>query len=440
MLENSVETLRALLDDKDKVAADEDDEDNFLPMRRMDSETVHRKGVEARSDELVWLRQVVSSIPESILGRLVAHRGFHHIEDRNDKRPLENSLSAYEIAWTCGIHLCECDIALTKDEKIDLAHDEDFQRLALESGSDKAAKRVSDLTFRELLSMPLVSGIRPPLLIDVLRSAHAISETSKLIIEIKPGNPTAASALARLLLRHEDLADCVAMIMSFDSVIMHRLHAELNGSSLGMPKTFSSTVSLNGQLTSNHRRYASFDHFGTMGNLTPKSSFSVSSREELIGLDLNGSANDLVPSQLEFGEQVNGTSNPYPSEHNSGPPLKPRPKLMLLTVSDEPKHPCEMQVGVDNLAPAESWLKTGDGGSLDGVYLQFQKSMKTPEGAAALQEFSQRHLVGIWGYSGKDPDDFETFNFLVQEGNVSFVNTDLPGHFRKGVFKRSGTL
>ena len=31
-------------------------------------------------------------------------------------RPLENSLSAYEVAWSAGVRLCECDIALTADE------------------------------------------------------------------------------------------------------------------------------------------------------------------------------------------------------------------------------------------------------------------------------------------------------------------------------------
>ena len=84
-------------------------------------------------------------------------------------------------------------------------------------------------------------------------------------------------------------------------------------------------------------------------------------------------------------------------------------------------------------------IQGNGGGSLDGVYLQYQSDMMTPEGAGALSELSRRHTVGVWAYSGKDPDDFETFHWLVQKGNVTFVNTDLPGHFRRGVFKRSTT-
>jgi hypothetical protein len=56
--------------------------------------------------------------------------------------------------------------SLTKDEKLVLAHDDDFSRLALDK--DLPHKQVRDLTFRELISLPLKSGIRPPLLIDVL--------------------------------------------------------------------------------------------------------------------------------------------------------------------------------------------------------------------------------------------------------------------------------
>ena len=60
---------------------------------------------------------------------LVSHRGFHSVHDLSDVRPLENSLMAYEAAWSSGIHLCECDIRLTKDERIILAHDDNFARL-----------------------------------------------------------------------------------------------------------------------------------------------------------------------------------------------------------------------------------------------------------------------------------------------------------------------
>ena len=60
--------------------------------------------VESRGEELEWLHRVVASVPSNYIGRLVAHRGFHHVGDREDKRPLENSLAAYELG-TCIIYM-----------------------------------------------------------------------------------------------------------------------------------------------------------------------------------------------------------------------------------------------------------------------------------------------------------------------------------------------
>jgi hypothetical protein len=120
---------------------------------------------------------------------------------------------------------------------------------------------------------------------------------------------------------------------------------------------------------------------------------------------------------------------------------------MLLTVAQKPQQPCELWVQVDDFSPIDGWLKSGptdyssspyDEGSLDGIYLQFQTEMLEPEGAAALLELSQRYFVGIWAFSGIDPDNFETFQSLIQSG-VSFVNTDLPNTFRPEISVRSRT-
>lgn len=111
---------------------------------------------------------------------------------------------------------------------------------------------------------------------------------------------------------------------------------------------------------------------------------------------------------------------------------------MLLTVADPPNIPCELQVGVDDLSPVEHWLRHSDG-ALDGVYLQYEESMSTPGGAAALRKLSEKFLIGVWAYAEKDPDDYDTFEYLVQNGNCSFVNTDLPRDFRKDVLvKKKG--
>jgi glycerophosphoryl diester phosphodiesterase len=402
---------------------------NFNPLVKHDSESRHQISTDIRMQEVEWLKHLVTSIPRyDLLPKLVAHRGFHHTKDRYDKRPVENSLSAYEIAWTSGIELCECDIALTKDEKLVLAHDENFERLSLDTRSDNSKKRIGDLTFKELISMPLTSGVRPPLLIDVLRSASVISEKSKLIIEIKPGNEVSAFALARLLLRHPDLRSCVAMIMSFDAATMHHLRAELDrATAIALPPPDNSRPFVNGgggggggidnsinTNTNNHRRVTSYDHFGTMssgwlagmgmGGGTGGLSSSSPSNAQTTHPSMDLSSIGLSISQTNF----NSNTNLYdaPTLHHS------MPKLMLLTVADPPKIACELQVQYNELHRVDPWL-TADDGMLDGVYLQYQEEMLTPEGAAYLRQLSQRFLVGIWNYAEKDPDDFKTFEVCV---------------------------
>lgn len=139
-LETTIETLRGLLDDMSSSSSSDslrnlddytDDENLDYPIEeekktsfsatntlrrdpRYDSE---ESRIGRRADEMQWLRETVQKIPQKVLQHAVAHRGFHNPKGISDQRPLENSLSAFEIAWTNGVHICECDVALTKDEK-----------------------------------------------------------------------------------------------------------------------------------------------------------------------------------------------------------------------------------------------------------------------------------------------------------------------------------
>jgi glycerophosphoryl diester phosphodiesterase len=485
MLEDSMTLMRTLLHVVEVQQGVDDDADSdsdnrpFLMPRRVDSEADHSHAVAKRLDEWDWLKRLVASLPDVVLPFLVAHRGFHSTRDRHDKRPLENSLSAYEMAWTSGIHLCECDVALTRDEKIVLAHDEDFARLALNRKDDKSSRRVSDLTFQELLALPLSNGVRPPLLLDVLRSARAISGNAQLIIEIKPGHPALATAVARLLLRHPDLLSRVAVLMSFDAVCMHRLRQELSTataattviqsnpslspggagvsnfvvstpilsavstrtslaqltehshllpnsrpSSPSLENSFSA-LSYNPQFQHNrsHSRHLSQDHFGNDDNIGLDLSLPPSSPFRTMGLTSEKEKIEpALPPGTPISSAVGTTAFPFTF-----------PKLMLLTVAHPPDNPCELQVQVSDLSPVDSWLQ-GDAGHLDGVYLQYEPAMHTAEGAAALRALAERTTIGVWGSSRQaDPDDYDTIQWLVKEAHVSFVNTDLPITFRPDI-------
>jgi glycerophosphoryl diester phosphodiesterase len=445
----------------------------------------HESMIEDRAAEMEWLQRIAQSMDEDELSRLVAHRGFHSIRDYTNRRPIENSLAAYETAWTSGIHLCECDIALTKDEKLILGHDADFSRLALNKKNPISSKKIQDLTFKELMALPLTSQARPPLLIDVLQSAHHIGDNAQLIIEIKPGNEAAATALARLLARYPELIPCVAVIMSFDVYIMHKLRQEL----VTLSQTLRTTEASHDHPLLNHHRtrsrsrtlsfssglnFLDFHSHGqpahsvvtTTTGLTPLSTLRKHGSEANVsGIPRPPSSTHITMSQVgENGiprplskanmssSPSSGSENRIPrpsSKHSLSPsavsslntPAPPgipgMPKLMMLTVADPPKRPADLRVRIDDLSKVDSWAHCGNGEYLDGVYLQFQKEMLEPHGLAKLQALSEKYTVGVWLLSGVDPDDYKTFCKLVHEAKVAFVNTDLPFNFRSGIVRKS---
>jgi len=128
--------------------------------------------------------------------------------------------SAVEVATYCTqLTFSEINITLffsprTKDERLILAHDDTFTRLALNKHHPTSSQKIQDLTFKELMALPLTSASRPPLLLDVLSSAETIgADHAQLVIEIKPGNEAAASALAQLLAQRPEFWPCIAVIM-----------------------------------------------------------------------------------------------------------------------------------------------------------------------------------------------------------------------------------
>mmetsp|Transcript_22872 Transcript_22872/g.35375 ORF Transcript_22872/g.35375 Transcript_22872/m.35375 type:complete len:511 (-) Transcript_22872:64-1596(-) len=227
-IERYIEILRDKL-----VVSDEEEEESLdeymtsiKEKTQLTSSSKDALDVQRRASEMFWLHDLIENkIPQADIPMLVAHRGFHCVMDHSGRRPLENSLSSYESAWSAGVHLCECDVALTKDEKLVLAHDSDFTRLALDPSKNK---KVSDLTMKEIIGLTFKSGTRPPLLLDVLRSAQTIGGSARLVVEIKAGNDEAGAALVRLFRRHPQLIERCAVVMSFDAYLMHRLRTELN--------------------------------------------------------------------------------------------------------------------------------------------------------------------------------------------------------------------
>jgi glycerophosphoryl diester phosphodiesterase len=175
--------------------------------------------------ELATFKDIISETPEDILKGLVAHRGFHSTKD-SVTRPVENSLPAYEQAWAMGVHFCECDVKLTSDGWLVLNHDDNMDRLALNPGAGPSQRPVGDLSLREIVSSPLKSGVRPPLLKEILDSAVVLGLPAQLVIELKPSSFIVGRALAKFLAKHRELLPHVAVVMSFDLYIMHEFARE----------------------------------------------------------------------------------------------------------------------------------------------------------------------------------------------------------------------
>jgi glycerophosphoryl diester phosphodiesterase len=412
----------------------------FEPLaHRRDS---HAELVHKKLSELHCLREIVTRMQQlNMLHHVVAHRGFHNPTGRSDRRPVENSLQAYEMAWTNGISLCECDIALTKDERIILAHDEDFSRLALDPLAPKSHRKVGSLTYAEVISIALQSGSRPPLLQDVLASAQAIGGTAQLIVEIKPGNRDSARALAKLFATHHDLMAQCAVVMSFDCFTMQTFQQELSAIFPDTTSTSSTTSTVvptasPTSLTGGTNGISPFKSGAPSGKLPPRPSPPRKNHRRYHSMG-------IVPAVVAMTAFTPPKSQQHPPQNHhhhqqqQQQPHHPRlPKLLVLTVCHEPQKDVELHVsvreGVQAIQKIERWIHCA---GLDGVYLQYEPEMLTPAGSQILKALAttSRHgrgcFVGVWGHNGRDPDDYATFCQLVQQGHVSFVNTDLPMTF-----------
>eukprot|EP00301_Raphidiophrys_heterophryoidea_P012925 c2020_g1_i1.p1 GENE.c2020_g1_i1~~c2020_g1_i1.p1 ORF type:complete len:502 (-),score=56.31 c2020_g1_i1:173-1678(-) len=180
--------------------------------------------------ELVQLRAIIQSTQTNLLSHMVAHRGFHCTKD-GIHRPLENTLQAMEQAWIHGIQYCECDVGVTQDGQLVLAHDHTLHRVSLFPQSKNATSPLQTMTFREIVASPLKNGVRPPLLKDVLETASrlgSVHHPSQLVVELKPGFPDISIKLTQMFAGSPHLLQSVAVVMSFDPDVVYSFAKQLS--------------------------------------------------------------------------------------------------------------------------------------------------------------------------------------------------------------------
>jgi len=100
---------------------------------------------------------------------VVGHRGAAGVEP-------ENTLRGFRCALELGVDYTECDVHLTKDDRLVVMHDSTVDRTTDGTGA------VRDLTFAEVRSLDAGQGERVPTLAEVL---EVVRDRAILLIELK---------------------------------------------------------------------------------------------------------------------------------------------------------------------------------------------------------------------------------------------------------------
>lgn len=111
--------------------------------------------------------------------QIIAHRGFHAT-----KGSCRNSLAALKEAQKMGLYGSECDINMTKDGVIVVAHGGMHPDNIYRRGEDIKRLDIQKSTYEQLKAIPLENGEIMPTLEQYLEQT-AKSRKTKLIIEIK---------------------------------------------------------------------------------------------------------------------------------------------------------------------------------------------------------------------------------------------------------------
>ncbi len=100
---------------------------------------------------------------------VVGHRGAAGVEP-------ENTIRGFRYAVELGVDYCECDVHLTKDNRLIVMHDETVDRTTNGTGA------IRDLSFAEIRSLDAGKGEQVPTLDEVL---EVLRDKVILLIELK---------------------------------------------------------------------------------------------------------------------------------------------------------------------------------------------------------------------------------------------------------------
>ncbi len=121
---------------------------------------------------------------------LVAHRGL-------ETKMLENSVSGMLAAYEVGADAVECDIQVSKDDRLVVMHDEDLLRTT--NGAGEISAMLWDEINRYQLTYPKAAGYKEsiPLLDDFFQAIKGNGKV--LIVELKTNDQRSAPLLNQLI-------------------------------------------------------------------------------------------------------------------------------------------------------------------------------------------------------------------------------------------------
>jgi glycerophosphoryl diester phosphodiesterase len=141
----------------------------------------------------------------------VAHRGASYLAP-------ENTLASIRLAWELGAPAAECDIMLTRDNKVILFHDKKGGRL---TGHDFVVKETdySEINEHTILlrdtNLPEYSAETIPLLSEVLET---IPNDKTLVIEIKTG-PEILPYMEKVIADHWKTGNIAFIAFDFETIL-----------------------------------------------------------------------------------------------------------------------------------------------------------------------------------------------------------------------------
>lgn len=149
-----------------------------------------------------------SDTPASTAPEIIAHRGVSSVAP-------ENTAAAIRLAWQVGCPAAECDVRLTRDNRVMLMHDESAKRTG---GADLLVAATDSARLRQLdvgaWKGPAYAGEKVPFLDEIL---EVLPAHRTLFIEIKCG-PEILEPLKALIDQSGKAAQLVLISFNLDAL------------------------------------------------------------------------------------------------------------------------------------------------------------------------------------------------------------------------------